>query len=117
METLATSTLVLGKYQSTERTATVAIRATTVKLKAPITCKKKSWKSVTINAILVSEIDPPKGITPLEWLLLTTLPIESTENVLRAIRLYAQWNGIICLLNMVYGYELAQEVALSTKKA
>lgn len=89
-ERLVTSTILLNKYQKTERTATIAIRAQTITVKAPRTGKKKSLGPITINAILVSEIDPPNDTTALEWLLLTTLPIEGQEDVLRAIRLYGQ---------------------------
>src|SRR5262249_16209117 len=36
---------------------------------------------VTANAVLVTEIDPPAGDEPVEWLLLTTLPIDTPEQV------------------------------------
>jgi hypothetical protein len=87
---IATATIKLYKHLKTERTATIAIRATTVNLQAPSTEKKKSLPSVQIHAVLVSEIDPPKGIQPLNWLLLTTLPIETQEEVFRIIKLYGQ---------------------------
>jgi hypothetical protein len=225
---LTTATIQLHQYQKTERIATIAIRATTVTIKAPNTCKKKQLAPITINAVLISEIDPPKDAgTTVDWLLLTTLPIDNQEDALRIIKLYAKrwsievyfkvlksgcridqvrfqnisnikryialmmlvawkvmlttylpreypdepcsilftdiewrlvfrrvykdkpfpnneptlkevvtlvamlggyqkrkeppgiqtvWNGIICLLNMVYGYEIAQEVVISRKK-
>jgi len=36
---------------------------------------------VTVNAVLVGEIDPPEGVQPVEWLLLTSLPIESVQQL------------------------------------
>ena len=37
--------------------------------------------AVTLNAVLVREVDPPEGEEPVEWLLLTTLPIGDVERV------------------------------------
>jgi hypothetical protein len=47
---------------------------------------------VVANAILVREIDPPSGEAPIEWLLLTDLPIATWEEVQRVIGYYcARW--------------------------
>ena len=43
---------------------------------------------VTLNVILVSEVDPPDGEPPVEWILLTTLPIANVEEVRQAIQYY-----------------------------
>jgi hypothetical protein len=80
----------LNSHRKNARTATVAVRACPVSLKAPATCKKKSLPSITINAVLVSEIDPSKGIEPLHWLLLTTLPIDTEEDIRRIVKIYAK---------------------------
>jgi hypothetical protein len=88
-----TAELQLNKYRKNARKATVAIRACTVSLKAPATCQKKSLSPITINVVLVSEIDPKTGIEPIHWLLLTTLPIDSEEEIRRIVRLYAtRWS-------------------------
>ncbi len=69
------------------RELNIAIRATTVRLKAPSTYKKKSLPSININAILVSEIEPSQE--PIEWLILTTLPINTQEAIEKIISYYA----------------------------
>jgi hypothetical protein len=73
------------------RESEVEVRATTVTLRAPWR-HDRQLKATTLNAVLVSELNPPKGDTPVEWILLTSLPIESEEEVLSIIRYYcARW--------------------------
>ena len=47
-----------------------------------------SKKFVSLNAVNVKEIDPPKGETPIEWTLLTTLPIKTKNDVARIVDYY-----------------------------
>ena len=83
-------TLLLNRYRKNERTANIKIRASKVLLQAPNTCKKKSLSPIEINAVLVSEVDPPVGEEPLHWLLLTTLPINTEEEICRIVSLYSR---------------------------
>ena len=47
---------------------------------------------VTHNVVLVEEVGGPGDDTDLSWLLITTLPIETVEDVLRVIDYYvARW--------------------------
>jgi hypothetical protein len=80
----------LKQYRSDERVANLAIRAKTVSLKAPATCLKKALPSIQVNAVLISEIDPPKGVEPIHWLLITTLPIDTPEQIKLIVSLYAK---------------------------
>jgi hypothetical protein len=82
--------ITLNRYRADERAANLAIRATTITLKAPATCLKKTLSSLRINAVLVSEIEPPKGAEPIHWLLLTTLPIDESEQIMAIVALYAK---------------------------
>ena len=41
-----------------------------------------------VNALLVREEDPPKGATPVEWLLLTTLPCDTLKAALQVLTWY-----------------------------
>lgn len=82
--------IVVNKYRNDERTADVAIRACEVLIQAPNTCKKKSLPCIKMNAVLVSEVDPPEGIQPLHWMLLTTLPINTAQEVQRIVLLYSK---------------------------
>ncbi len=43
---------------------------------------------VSLKAVLVKEINPPKGERPIEWILLTTLPIKTNEDVMRIVKYY-----------------------------
>jgi hypothetical protein len=74
------------------RQATVKVRAATVTLRAP-------WRGdrqlppVTVNVVLVREDDPPAGEAPVEWILVTTPPIDSSEQVRRVVEYYCvRWN-------------------------
>lgn len=72
----------------TARTAQVVIHAQAVTFRPP---ERRTGKlpPVTINAVLVREVAPPTGEAPLDWLLLTTLPITSRQAVELVIRYYA----------------------------
>lgn len=69
------------------RKAAVEVRATRVTLRPP-------WRvegplpPAEVNVVLVREIDPPAGEEPVEWLLLTSLPIETLEQVREIVGFY-----------------------------
>ena len=69
------------------RTAAVVVRAARVTLRGPHRPGGK-LADVEVNAILVTEPNPPPGAEPIEWLLLTDLPITTVDEVLRAINYY-----------------------------
>ena len=69
------------------RTAVVEVRAATFTLKPPHT--KSKLGEVTVNVVEVREIDPPADGTEVHWVLLTSLPITTTEEILRVIDFYA----------------------------
>lgn len=70
------------------RTANLALRYTTVTLQPPQNrAKKEQLAPITLQAILVTEEDPPSEVEPIEWLLLTTLKITSVSEV----KQYVQW--------------------------
>lgn len=58
-----------------------------------ITVQGKTVKGIvypptTMNAVLCIEEKPPAGIEPIVWLLLTTLPINNKEDVLKIVKYY-----------------------------
>ena len=69
------------------RQATVEVRAASVTLRPP-------WRAdgplpeVQANGVMVREVNPPEGEEPVEWLLLTDLPVESVEQVRLVIQYY-----------------------------
>lgn len=73
------------------RTAQVEVRAATVTLQPPLRPRQPSGvlAAVTVNVVLVREIDPPQDDAPVEWLLLTTLPIETAEQVREIVQYYS----------------------------
>jgi len=69
------------------RTAVVEARAARVTLRPPWRPDRK-LPPVSINVVLVREIDPPAGEEPVEWVLLTNLPIDTIEQVRQVIQYY-----------------------------
>lgn len=67
-----------------ERKAEVLYRACTVTLKP----KPKARQPVELNVVAVIEEDPPAGVEPLEWILVTTEPIDSLADVLEVAQFY-----------------------------
>jgi hypothetical protein len=43
---------------------------------------------VELNVVVVRETQPPPGRTPIEWILYTTLPVETEEQLRRVVRIY-----------------------------
>jgi hypothetical protein len=69
------------------RTAVVSIRATSVTLRPP-NRRGEKLPPVMVNVVLVREEAPPKGEEPIEWVLITTLPIGDVEAVRHVISYY-----------------------------
>lgn len=70
------------------RIATLRIRFSPVTLQAPL--RKAGQPPLKLWAIQAREERPPKGSTPIEWRLLTTLPITCLEDACRSVGWYAQ---------------------------
>jgi hypothetical protein len=69
-----------------QRTARCGIHFERVSVLPPKTSRQK--EALSLWAILVREREAPKGIKPLEWLLLTTLRIDSLEEALKCVKWY-----------------------------
>lgn len=53
---------------------------------------KRLAATVKLNAIRIEEIDPPAGVKPIVWLLLTTHPVETLKDALQIVGWYrARW--------------------------
>lgn len=70
------------------RTATVSVRAATVTLRPPERPVGRQLPAVPVNVVLVREDNPPQGEEPIEWLLVTSLPIDTVEAVEQVIAYY-----------------------------
>jgi hypothetical protein len=74
------------------RLAKLAFGATTVVLRRPSPQPKALVETLSVNVVRVWEIDAPKGEAPVEWVLLTTEPISSAEQLLQVVDWYrARW--------------------------
>jgi len=70
------------------RTTRLAIKAQSVEILHPNWLPKIFPRQIPINVVRVTEIDPPQDEEPVEWTLLTTVPIEAPADVERVIDLY-----------------------------
>ena len=71
----------------TARLATMTIQATRVTLRGPQRPGGRA-PDVKVNVVFVCETNPPAGEEPVEWLLLTSLPINTRKKVRRVIEYY-----------------------------
>ena len=81
-----------GRRQPREsREATVAVRAARVTLRPPWR-PDRTLPLVTVNVVLVSEVNPPPGDEPVEWMLFTNLPIDTIAQVEQILQCYgSRW--------------------------
>jgi hypothetical protein len=72
------------------RQAILTIRATSVEIQPPLGHPNYQQLSpMTIQVIQAREENPPTGVKPVSWLLLTTLPINGFTDALQCLRWYS----------------------------
>jgi len=77
-----------GRRQArVDRKTVVEVRAASVTLRPPRRCDRE-LPAVTLNVVLVREANPPPGETAIEWLLVTTLPIDTVDQVRQVVQYY-----------------------------
>ena len=110
---LATRTIELSATpKRAARQAHLEIRAITVEVKPPRS--RSRLASVTHNVVLVEEVGGPGDETAVSWLLLTTLPITTVEEVLRVIDDYVvRWVVEIYFRTLKTGCRV-EEIQLET---
>ena len=69
------------------RQAEMKVRAARVTLRPPRRADR-DLPTVTVNVVVVSEVDPPENDVPVEWVLLTSLPVDEIEQVRQVIQYY-----------------------------
>ena len=88
------SVQITGNERRKERQATVTLRACTVKLRPPWRPEQKKLPTVTLQAILVREENPPENLAelgdhePIEWLLLTNTAVGNFEQAAQVVAWY-----------------------------
>jgi hypothetical protein len=104
-----TSTEKRARRQSrATRQAQVEVRAATITLRAPQR-NGHQLPATTVNLVLVHEPNPPKGAEPIVWMLLTTLPIQTPEQVRLIVEYYClRWNIEILFRTLKSGCRIEQ---------
>jgi len=93
------ATLVVEIPRNTDRlarTATLELRWAKIHLQPPRVGCKNSWGTTEVWALQASEINPPQGAEPIDWVLLTDWNIDSPKMARRLIRWYGLRWGIEC---------------------
>lgn len=70
------------------RRATLTVSSMAVEVRKPSYIGEPVPQWLELNAVLVQENDPPEGETAIEWVLFTTEPIETPEQVEHVVRCY-----------------------------
>ena len=109
----ATRTIELSQTpQRAARQAQLEIRAITVTVKPPH--ERSRLPSVTYNVVLVEEVNGPGDGTDVSWLLITSLPIETFDQVLLVIDYYvARWTVEIYFRTLKTGCRV-EDIQLET---
>jgi hypothetical protein len=78
--------------QQPERTATVSVRGGSLTLQPPRRRQRAGLSALSLQVVLVQEVAAPTGVTPVQWLLLTTLPVASATAAWQVVEWYrARW--------------------------
>jgi hypothetical protein len=70
------------------RPARLSVRATRLEVLRPASAAPVGLPTMTLSVVEVVEIDPPPDATPIHWLLLSTLPINTPEDICRIVDIY-----------------------------
>ena len=70
------------------RVAKVILRAAKVRIKRPKNAPRTDPKVLEIGFVEAIERDPPEGVKPLVWRILTTLPVETADDARDVVRFY-----------------------------
>lgn len=84
----------LSRHPAREgRGAVLTMGSKRVQLLRPRSPKSRELqKSLSINVVVVREKNPPEGEAPVNWVLFTSEPIETAEDILRVVDIYrARW--------------------------
>jgi hypothetical protein len=81
-----------GHPRREERVAKLAISSRSVTIRRPKTTTAEHPAELTLNVVNVHEPAPPEGEPPVQWLLLTSEPVDSAEQVATIVDAYrARW--------------------------
>jgi hypothetical protein len=70
------------------REAMLSFSAAPIVLRRPSSAVRELPAAVAVNVVRVWEEDAPDGVEPLEWLLITTEPVETAEQIMHVVDIY-----------------------------
>jgi len=92
------STVAVGHHRSKRqeprnaRLAELLFTARAVVVRRPDLCADGPPKTLSVNVVAVLEKHPPKGVQPVEWMLITGEPIDTQEQIMAVVEAYrARW--------------------------
>ena len=99
------------------REATVSVRFSEISISAPRRRPKSAGRNpISAFAVFVHEDNPPKGVDPISWMLLTTVPVRTVDDALQIVSWYAcRWMIEILFKVLKSGCE-SEERQLETYK-
>jgi hypothetical protein len=66
-------------------------------LRPPRHRQREGLPVVTLWAVQVQEVEPPADVTPIEWLLLTTVAVDTVDDATQCVQWYSwRWGIEIC---------------------
>jgi len=82
---------VQGQHGEPDRVAIVGVRFCKVMLSPPVNSRRFSGDQlppIDLYVVLVKEENAPEGIEPLQWILLTNVPVETFDDAVERVRWY-----------------------------
>jgi hypothetical protein len=87
------------EFELRDRTTHSLLRKVKQEIRASSVCIKPAYRpgvkerEIVLNHVVMQEINPPEGVEPVIWYLLTTLPIDNQEDINKIIQAYlARWD-------------------------
>lgn len=90
------SVLVPRRKDQPARVATLELRWAAIEMAAPQVTIKRNWQPLWAYVVFAHEINPPAGVEPIHWVLLTDWKVESLKMARRMIKWYNRRWGIEC---------------------
>ena len=78
----------LGKITRRNRSTTLSIRHATLQLDKPVNPRGKGKDALTVNVVYLQESNPPEGNEPIDWMILTSEPVNNLEQARAIIEHY-----------------------------
>jgi hypothetical protein len=87
-EGMTQTVLVPRRRGQPARLATLEMRWSPITIEAPKVGCKKGWPPVNLWAVWAHEPNPPEGVEPIDWMLLTNQPIVSAKQAWERVQWY-----------------------------